>query len=124
MKKTILLSLLMLTFVGSAYAADLASGEISADGLGLYGGVDTTTANAAPNPLVRFSSKVNGRPMFNTTQYTLATKHQTGNKVFGTSHDATQIYWKQTTAGKLDATMAAGADLSGTKFVGGGWTAY
>ena len=114
----------MLTFVGSGYAADLTSGSVSTDGMGLYGGVDTTAANAAPNALVRFSSKVNGLPTFNTGAYTLATKHQTGNKVFGTSHDATQIYWKQTTSGILTAAMATGADLSATKFVGGGWTAY
>lgn len=124
MKKIIALSLLVLLAAGSAYAGDLASGGISDDGMGLYGGVDTTAANAAPSPLVKFSSKVNGRPMFTTSAYTLATKHQTGNKVFGTANDATQIYWKQSTTGKLDATMAAGADLTANKFVGGGWTAY
>lgn len=125
MKRIIILSLMMLTFTASAYAAgDLASGGISADGLGLYGGVDSASAALAPSPLVKFSSKVNGRPMYSTTAYSLATKHQTGNKVFGTSNDATQIYWKQSVAGALTAAMAAGADLTATKFVGQGWTAY
>jgi len=125
MKKIILSSLILLACAGSAFAAagSLTSGSISQDGFALYGGVDATAAQNAPNPLIRFSSKVNGRPYFDTTQYVLATKHQTGNKVFGTANDATQIFWKQSVAGKLDATNAAGADLT-TRCVGGGWTAY
>lgn len=128
MKKIIFLSFLLLVSAGTAFAVDLASGDVSIDGMGLYGGVDTASANAAPSPLVKFSSKVNGQPAFNTTAYSLCDKHQTGNKVFGTSNDATQIYWKQSIAGKLGVITAAqgcvGADLSATKFVGGGWTAY
>lgn len=129
MKKIIFLSLLLVAYAASAFAAtgsagDLASGGLSADGLGLYGGVDSASAAAAPSPLVKFSSKVNGRPMYDTVKYSLCAKHQTGNKVFGTSNDATQIYWKQSVAGDLTAAMCAGADLTTTKFSGGGWTAY
>ena len=125
MKKIVVFTLALMAVSATAFAAsDLASGGISTDGVGLYGGVDSAAANAAPNPLVKFSSKVNGIPVFTTAAYALATKHQTGNKVFGTSNDATQIYWKQTTAGKITTDMASGADLTATKFVGNGWTAY
>ncbi len=115
-------------FAAAGSAGDLASGAFSADGFALYGGVDSASASNAPSPLVKFSSKVNGSPTYSTTHYALCSKHQTGNKVFGTSDDATQIYWKQSVAGDLSTVTAAqgclGANLTPQKFVGGGWTAY
>lgn len=132
MKKIIALSLLLLSFSGTAFGAPIASRIASGQGLSIYGGIDATTAAAAANPLIKLSNKVTGIVNFTTSGtplvspgYAIGTKHYAGTKYFGTANDSTTIFWK------LDA---ASADIDPTKFgagtnninfdATGKWTAY
>jgi hypothetical protein len=132
MKKIIASTLLLLSFSGTAFAATLATNTPSAQSLSIFGGIDTATAQAAANPLIKLSNKVSGIVNFTTggspltsPGYAIGTKHNSGTKYFGTANDSTTIYWK------LDA---AGVDIDGTKFgtaannnnfsAAGKWTAY
>ena len=132
MKKILALTLLLLSFAGSAFAAALTSGALIGDatagtgGLAVFGGVDAAAAAAASNPLVRMSTGVQGVINFAAathTEYTIGTKHVSGSKYFGTSNDSTNIYWKQSTKGNLvPATFGTGTNNA--NFASGGWTAY
>jgi hypothetical protein len=124
MKKILVSTLLLLSFAGSAFAAPLATNTVSNEGVSIFGGVDAAAALAAPSPLVKFSKGVRGVVQFTTTSYTIVTKHDTGNKASGTTHDSSAMFWRQAGAGQLVAAMYVGADLSASKFVGNGWTAY
>jgi hypothetical protein len=129
MKKTIILTLITLAFSTSAFAAALATNTVTTAGFQVFGGADPTTAANATNPLVRFSTGVSGLVNFavvNTNQsisYAIVTKHTTGSKIFGTSNDSTNIYWKADVAGILDSTKA-GALTNNSNFGTAGWTAY
>lgn len=133
MKKIIVLTVLLLTFAGSAFAAGTAvtSHQVIGDGttgLGVYGGVDATAAALdTANPLVRMSTGVMGMVNYDSTthtSYALITKHLSGSKYFGTANDATNIYWKQDAKGGLDATKG-GSDIDSSNFTtAGSWTAY
>ena len=131
MKKILAISLLLISVAGSASAAsNLATNTVTeAAGLSVFGGVDTTAAQAATTPLIKFSTGVYGLVNFVAAThdaYAIATKHQSGSKVFGTANDSTAIYWRQVPSGAPDA----GSDMMGEDtassdlFVGGGWTAY
>ncbi len=133
MKRIIVLSLLLLSFASSAFAGVLATNTATAPGLAVYGGDSATNAGAATNPLVRLSTGVRGLVNFGATgtpavvtSYALATKHDTGSKIFGTANDSTNIYWKQATAKiALQATGATVAALTdNANFDDTGWTAY
>lgn len=128
MKKTLALLLASIAFSSSAYAAALATNTVTATGVAVYGGADAATAAAATNPLVRFSTGVAGLVNFTaasnqSTSYAIVAKHSTGSKIFGTSNDSTNIYWKASPAGVLTNT-AAGALTNNGNFGTAGWTAY
>jgi hypothetical protein len=133
MKKILVLTALMLSFTGSAFAAGISSGDLIGDatagtgGLAVFGGIDSTSA-AAPtaNPLVRMSTGVQGVVNFDSTthiSYAIITKHVSGSKYFGTANDSTNIYWLQSVKGNLDPTTA-GTGIDNSNFAGSGWTAY
>lgn len=133
MKKILALTLLLGSFAGSALAtSDMTTNAPSPEGVSIFGGIDTATAGAAANPLIKLSNKVSG--IVNWTSagtpatspgYAIGTKHNAGTKYFGTANDSTTIFWK------LDA---AGAGINGAKFgtaasnnnfdAAGKWTAY
>lgn len=132
MKKLLVLTLILLSFSSSAFAAALASHTLPSDaGLGIYGGTTAAEAAAATNPLVRFSTGVWGIVNFAaannlSTSYAIFTKHYKGSKIFGTANDSTNVYWKAEAAQKnapylLIADLGTGTD--NTNF-GTGWTAY
>jgi hypothetical protein len=131
MKNIIVLTVLLLSFAGSAFAAEIASGARIGDGttgLAVYGGVTIAAAQlATANPLVRMSTGVMGQVNFTAAthlSYALITKHLSGSKYFGTANDATNIYWKQDAKGQLTSAMA-GTGIDSTNFtVAGAWTAY
>jgi len=126
MKKAIVLTLLMLSFAGSAFAAALATNVATTAGLSVFGGVDATAAGAASSPLVKFSTGVQGLCNFVTAthvSYAIVTKHNTGNKYFGTANDSTSIYWFQSITGVL-LPATAGSVAGNSNFATAGWTAY
>jgi hypothetical protein len=132
MKKVLALVLLLLSVAGYSFAADIASGDLIGDatagtgGLALYGGVDSTAANDATNPLVRMSTGVQAQVNFDSAthnSYALITKHVSGSKYFGTANDSTNIYWWQSTKGNLDNSIA-GSGTDNENFAAEGWTAY
>ena len=132
MKKICLLSILILSFAGSAFGAaqtvssNAKIGGTGTGGMAVTGGVDQTAANAASNPLVRMSTGVQGVVNFTAAthiEYAIGTKHVTGSKYFGTSNDSTNIYWLQSVKGDLvPGTFGTGTNNS--NFTSAGWTAY
>ena len=131
MNKIIVLTLLLLSFAGSAFATEITSGLKIGDGttgLAVYGGVNIAAAQlATANPLVRMSTGVMGQVNFTAAthlSYALITKHLSGSKYFGTANDATNIYWKQDAKGALDNAKAGSGIDSGNFTTAGSWTAY
>jgi hypothetical protein len=136
MKKIIVLTMLMLSFAASAFAAGVAVatnsliGDATAGtgGLAVYGGVDDAAAALADaNPLVRLSTGVQAVVNFTAAthlSYAIITKHVSGSKYFGTANDSTNVYWKQSTKGNL-VPATAGTAVDNSNFtVAGSWTAY
>lgn len=132
MKKILVLSLLSISFAGSAFAGVLSAHSPTTGGaVGVYGGNSAAAALAAPTPAVRTSTGVNvlvnpaGTLTDGTSSgYVIAAKHTTGSKIFATASDATNIFWKQLPAGALAAAhigAGTGASLFGTEE---GWTSY
>ncbi len=137
MKKILALTIILISFGGSAFAAGYTPGQVTNSGAALYGGDSDTHAQGATNPLVRLSTNVSallnipdpaGTPP-KVASYVLVTKHYSGSKLFGTASDSTNIYFLQGESGKvLTATMAGPAGTNKTNDtafpVGSGWTAY
>jgi len=139
MKKILCLTLVILSFAGSAFAA-LTQVASAKGAQSIRGGADATLAAAAPTPLIKFSTGVFGLVNFDfdstaktSAGYLIATRHSNGSKNFGTSNIVTNIYWQQATvpSAKTDLAVAAAlasdvgtADQTGTTFGGGGWTSY
>lgn len=122
MKKILVITAaISLAFSGSAMAAALASGSVTAsDGLQIYGGISAAdAADANTSTLIGKTSKgVKAGVNFTSTQYALNTKHNSGNTAYGTSNEATAIYKSEiglTTA--LTAPTAADVSAFAT------WTA-
>lgn len=140
MKKIFALTLILLSFAGSASAAALGANTVSNSGAAIYGGDSAANALAAVNPLVRMSTNVSGVvniPSPSGTppkvgSYVIVTKHFNGSKLFGTASDSTNIYYRQSTSGYVLTNGAGGAVTdSGTGTndaanfpIGSGWTAY
>lgn len=139
MKKVLLISLVILSFAGSAFAAALVTGTpTTGAGMSVRGGADAAAAAAAPTPLIKFSTGVHGMVNFvadaaakTSTYYLVGTRHISGSKNFATSNVKTNIYWKQ--ASKLTATntisVAMVAEIKtvaddSTFAPGEGWTSY
>ncbi len=125
MKRILAITFILSSMSTLALAAPLASGTVTGTGVAIYGGVDAASALNATNGLVRTSTGV--RAIVNTdtghTEYALGTKHDTGNKIFGTANDSTNIYWFQSIAGNtLGANFGTGTNKD--NFGGAGWTAY
>jgi hypothetical protein len=132
MKKTIVLTLVALSFGTSAFAAALATNTLpSAAGIGIYGGTTAAEAAAASNPLAKMSTGVWGVVNFTaaanlSSSYALFTKHTKGSKIFGTANDSTNIYWKASPAASAAPYLAVadcGTGDDNSNF-GNGWTAY
>ena len=131
MKKILCLTLVILSFGGTAFATTVACDK---GGQVIKGGADSAASAASPTPLVRFSTGVFGRVNFSAANktspgYLLATRHATGSKNFSTASNSTAIYWKQAPAGTDTAALLATAvgtqDETGTTYAAGsGWTAY
>jgi hypothetical protein len=123
MKKSLIVTTLLLAFASSAFAAgtDMASGSLAGEGAAIYGGSDTTVAAAATTPIVKLSTGVNGVAYYNTVAYAISTKHSKGSKVFGTANDSTSIFWKASPAAAMLA--ADGGSTSGNANFNG-WTTY
>ncbi|HXE95489.1 MAG TPA: hypothetical protein VN642_03730 [Dongiaceae bacterium] len=125
MKKIIVLSLLLVSFAAVAQATQLSNNAVSTDNMSLFGGVNNTAAEAATNPIIKFSTKVNG--LLNTngafSTYAILTKHQSGSKTFGTASDSTSIFWRQDAAGTLVNTYSVAPNVSNFSATNA-WTAY
>jgi hypothetical protein len=123
MKRTLLLSLLLVAFAATVQAAQLANNDVNTDGTSLFGGVNQTAAEASPTPIIKFSTKVNGLINGTTSGYMIMTKHQTGSKAFGTASDSTSIFWRQEAAAKLVNTYSISTSSSNFT-AANAWTAY
>ena len=127
MKKLVLMTSIFALAASSAFAAALGTHTPTAGGaVAIYGGVDGPAALAAPTPLVKTSTGVNGMVDFpGTTAYLIVTKHTSGSKNFGTCNSVSNIYWQQVATGTLAAPagITSGSALS-SSFVGNGWTSY
>ena len=131
MKKILCLTLVLVSFAGSAFATTVAT---DAGGKSIKGGTTSGTATSAPTPLIKFSTGVFGLVNFtavgeSSPGYLIAARHATGSKNFATSNLLTNIYWKQVSASNDPAanlaTDVGTADQTGTTFaVGNGWTSY
>ncbi len=133
MKKIIAASLLALSFSSSAFAAGAVLGThaVSKEGAQIFGGTTADEAARADiNPLVKLSTGVIGVVNFaaeatNANQsiaYSIFAKHTKGSKIFGTSNDSTNVYWKADPPGALVAEDVP--DTIGNTAFGTGWTSY
>lgn len=133
MKKIIAASLLALSFSSSAFAAGavLATHTVSNEGAQIFGGTTADEAARADiNPLVKLSTGVIGVVNFEaeasnanqSTSYAIFAKHSKGSKIFGTSNDSTNVYWKADTPGALVADSVPETDSNAA--FGTGWTSY
>ena len=129
MKKIALLTALFALAANSAFAGALATHVATTGGaISIKGGASAAEAAAAPTPLVKTSTKVNGMVDFSdNVGYLIVTKHDTGSKAFGTCNSVNNIYWKQLASGTLDPALLTGitsGSYAATSFVGNGWTSY
>lgn len=124
MKKTIILAALMTLAANTAFAAALATNVVSTAAASVYGGV-VGAAATAPTPLIKFSTGVRGIVNFpSNASYLIRTKHDSGNKIFGTNNALTNIYWHQSTGVALTNAMVSITTTDSSNFVGNGWTSY
>ena len=136
MKKTLCLTLLLVSIAGSAFAVTRT--QITATGVvpaanattplytALYAGTDQNSCNAAVNATIRFSTNVDGNADYGTTGYSIFTKHFSGSKVFGTANDSTNVYWKASPSKVHITTTECGTTIGDTNFnnANNGWTSY
>lgn len=134
MKKILSLTLVLVSFSATAFAATQV--KTSAGGQTIKGGADATAAGAAPTPLIKFSTGVWGMVNYTAdttaktaSTYLIGTRHDTGSKDFATSNAVTNIYWKQaggsgSTVGDKLASDVGTADDATAFAAGSGWTSY
>jgi hypothetical protein len=126
MKKIVaLIALLLLAASGSAYATELASGEVTppnaTTGFIIYGGVDATASSGATATMIgRLSKGVDLGAMYSTTEYAITTKHTQGTKIYGTAYNSTSMY--QMDVEKTTVVTAPGA-VDSSAFSAAGWSA-
>jgi hypothetical protein len=122
MKKIFVLAL-VLFFVSTAVSLANTGAPVATDnGKSLYGGITAApaaTTGADVTLIGKLSKGVYASWSCDVLGYILTTQHQSGNRSFGSSHDATAIYRNDTTP--VDASGAATPLTSG--FFGAGWTA-
>jgi hypothetical protein len=141
MKKILCLTLVILSFACSAFAAATQSAS-SGSAQTVKGGATAALALASPTPLVKFSTGVFGlvnysfdATLLTSAGYVIATRHSNGSKNFATANVITNIYWKQagTPTAKTDAALitvfksdVGASDETGATamFTGNGWTSY
>lgn len=126
MKKVFVFAALMMFVAGWAFAGtDLADNTASAEGAAIYAGDSQANAAAATYPMVKLSTGVKGVVNFDTSTpvtYAIITKHTKGSKAFGTAHDSTTIFWKQSPANTALTGTIAGDGSDNTNF--SAWTSY
>lgn len=123
MKKIVILTaLLTMAISGSAFAAALATGNVTtAAGMVIRGGASGQAATAT-NPLGKMSTGVRLSVAYGTTGYALVTKHDTGSKQVGTSNDSTAIYFVVKPAGALTDVPTLATAGSYVSAFATGWT--
>ncbi|SRR6266702_4205331 len=123
MKKIMILTSLLLSFAGTAFATALDTNVLTAEtgGVGIFGGSTAANALAATGPLIRLSNKVVGLVNFDksgqgttgtSTGYSIFTKHYGGSKLFGTGFDTTNMYYKIVPALPMRDAAVAGVSIS------------
>lgn len=85
----VLLAGLMLVAGGSAYAADLATGSVSAAGVEVLG--QKTGGNTSS--IGKLSNNVKVGVAYTNTTYAFTTKHNNGSKKYGSSAGDTKLYY-------------------------------
>ena len=119
MKKICILAIVLLLATVVSSFADTEAPAAGNEGKSLYGKIasDPTGTTDAEATLIGKCSK-GVYAGWNTTAsgYVLVTMHQSGNRAFGSSHDATAIYRNDT----LPTTAPNVADVS---YFGASWTA-
>ena len=119
MKKIIALAASVVILTSSlAGAAELGDGDISAEGVSIYGDITTDAAAAGTATLIgKLSKGVKVGVKYSDTNYALTTKHSSGNTQYGTAYDATAIYKQDVGSADLTAPSAANNTAFAT-----GWT--
>lgn len=112
MKKIAILTALLMMAAVSAHAAD-ATSSVSFDNAG-----KTIVSSSDSKNIGKLSASVGLAYVGSASAYAVATQHQKGTKVFGTSFDSTAIYSKDTTTGTA-GTVGSVSDSSAFA----GWTA-
>ena len=110
MKKIFIITSLLLLVASSAFATALTAGGVTGDeGLSIYGGSSSAVASSdtASTLLAKCSKGVRAGANFDSTHYAINTKHDSGNKAFGTSYDSTAIYNSDLGTGALTAAPTA-----------------
>lgn len=128
MKKILCLTLVLVSFAGSAFARTqlTTTGAVTSAGAQIFAGTAQASLDSAVNPTAKLSTGVRGVAVYSTTAYSINTKHTNGSKVFGTSNDSTNIYWKASPA-KVDLTTTECGTVAGDanyNNANNGWTAY
>lgn len=110
MKKIIAITALSLFVAGTAFAAASATGTATAGNKELKAGNGQSVARASKGVYWGWYTGTGG--------YALTTKHESGDKMYGTGYDSTKLYFKAATA------IAAPADSNtAVAFPENTWTA-
>ena len=111
MKKIIVMTVALLLLAGTSFASQLSADPAKA-------GMTLAATAPASLDISKLSTGVYAGASYSSTGYSIATYHKSGTKAYGTSYDATAIYWNELGAGgTLTApTSSAAADAFN------GWT--
>ncbi len=114
MKKLIAITALLLFVAsGTSFAAALTTGNVTAgEGLQLFGGPDATAAASSTEAVLigKMSKGVRAGVAFDSTNYAVNTKHDNGDKAYGTADDSTAIYNTTLGTGALTAAPSASSN--------------
>ncbi len=119
MKKIIVLALVLLFATATASLANTSAPNTADEGKSLYGGIGAAPTGSSDGTLIgKLSKGVYASWNTNSLGYILTTQHISGNRSFGSSHDATAIFRHDTYPQDV-----SGAGTVGESFFGAGWTA-
>ena len=123
MKKIFALTLVLLFATVVCSFADAEAPSNANEGKSIYGRIDqdpTGSTDANATLIGKLSKGVYASWSSSVTAYLLSTQHMSGNRSFGSSHDATAIFRNDTVP--QDMSSYTGSNINSSAF-GAGWTA-
>ena len=122
MKKILVLAFVLIFASVAASFANTGAPTTADEGKSLFAGVAAAATGSSDGTLVgKLSKGVYAGWSTDSNGYILTTQHMSGNRSFGSSHDATAIFRNDSSV--MDPSSATGANLTQDYFGSGNWTA-